>query len=182
MAVACPVRPASTESEANRPWFAVQVRATREKLVNLQLENKNLECFLPLYTTKKPGCDRIRIKQLPLFPGYLFCRLDPVNRLPVLITPGVMQIVGVAREPVPIDDAEIAAIHGVLRSGRAASPFPYQSPQAKQRVRIEHGPLAGLEGEIVRVKSRDRLVVSVTLLQRSVAVEIDDEVSIVGTN
>lgn len=177
MAVACPIR---VDSEAKQRWFAVQVRATREKLVNQQLRSKNFECFLPLYTTKKRGYDRIREKQLPLFPGYLFCRLDPVNRLPVLITPGVMQIVGAAKEPIPIDDAEIDAIHRILRAGRTASPCPYQSTQVGQRVRIEQGPLSGLEGVIVRLKSRDRLIVSVTLLQRSIAVEIDEKVSIVA--
>jgi transcription antitermination factor NusG len=148
----------------------------------LQLQNKDLECFLPLYTAKKPGYDRIRERELPLFPGYLFCRLDPVKRLPVLITPGVLQIVGVAREPIPIDDDEIAAIHGVLQTGRATRPCPYQPPQVAQRVRIENGPLSGLEGVIVRLKNRQRLVVSVTLLQRSIAVEIDDEAAIVQPN
>ena len=167
-------------SEAKGQWFAVQVRARREKLVQLQLQRKDYECFLPLYTTKKLGYDRIRQNELPLFPGYLFCRLDPVKRLPVLITPGVMQIVGVAREPVPIDDGEIAAIHCVLLSGLAAFPHPYH--QVGQRVRIEHGPLSGLEGIIIRVKNRQRLIVSVTLLQRSVAVEIDNEVSTLQPN
>ena len=176
MAVACPNATIYSESEPKRRWFAVQVRARREKLVQMQLERKDHECFLPLYTTKKPGYDRIRQKEIPLFPGYLFCRLDPVKRLPVLTTPGVMQIVGVAREPVPVDDSEIKAIHRVVLSGLSARPYPYQHLQIGQRVCIEHGPLSGLEGPIIRFKNGQRLIVSVTLLRRSVSVDIDSEV------
>jgi len=189
MAVACPNAyllhredEGSREVSEARQWFAVQVKARREKLVQLQLQRKDYECFLPLYTTKRLGYDRVRQHELPLFPGYLFCRLDPVKRLPVLITPGVMQIVGVAKEPVPIDDGEIAAIHCILLSGLAARPCPYQLLQVGQRVRIEHGPLSGLEGILIRFKNHQRLIVSVTLLQRSVAVEIDNDVSTLRPN
>src|SRR5260370_26463639 len=176
MAVACPNAVIYNEPEPKRRWFAVQVRARREKLVQVQLQSKDHECFLPLYTTKKLGYDRIRQNEIPLFPGYLFCRLDPVKRLPVLMTPGVMQIVGVAREPVPIDDSEITAIHCVVLSKLSVRPYPYQHLQIGQRVCIEHGPLSALEDVIIRFKNRQRLIVSVTLLQRSVVVEIDNEV------
>ncbi len=176
MAVACPNAVIYNEPEPKQRWYVVQVRARQEKLVQMQLQGKDHECFLPLYTTKKPGYDRIRQNENPLFPGYLFCRLDPVKRLPVLTTPGVMKIVGVGREPVPIDDSEIAAIHCVLISGLPARPYPYQHLQIGQRVCIERGPLSGLEGVIIRFKNHQRLIVSVRLLQRSVVVEIDSAV------
>lgn len=110
---------------------------------------------------------------MPLFPGYIFCRLDPQHRLPVLVTPGVVQFVGIGRFPVPIDDAEIGAIQSVVRSGLQADPRPFLD--VGQRVRVEDGPLTGLEGILVEVRKRSRIVLSVTLLRRSVAVEVEHE-------
>src|SRR5260370_7593990 len=149
MAVACPNAVIYNEPEPKQRLYVVQVRARQEKLVKMQWEGKDHECFLPIYTTKKPGYDRIRQNENPLFPGYLFCRLDPVKRLPVLTTPGVMKIVGVGREPVPIDDSEIAAIHCVLISGLPARPYPYQHLQIGQRVCIERGPFSGPQCSIL---------------------------------
>jgi transcription antitermination factor NusG len=106
-----------------------------------------------------------------LFPGYLFCRLDVNRRLPVLSTCGVERIVSAGGVPQPIEDAEIAAIRTVVESQLATVPWPYL--KVGNRVRIEFGPLAGIEGLVVLEKSRERLVLSVHLLQRSVAVEIE---------
>jgi transcription antitermination factor NusG len=99
--------------------------------------------------------------------------LDPQHRLPLLIIPGVLHFVGIGKAPVAIDDDEITAIQTAVKSGLSAEPWPYL--EAGQRVMLEDGPLAGLEGFLVEVRKRYRVVVSVTLLKRSVAVEIDRE-------
>ena len=108
---------------------------------------------------------------MPLFPGYMFCRLNPNDRLPILKTPWVIQIVGSHHCPVPVDEAEINAVRILVESGVPNQPWPFL--QLGNRVRIESGPLRGLEGILTEFKGNHRLVVSVTLLQRSVAVEID---------
>lgn len=153
------------------PWFAIQVRTRTETTVTSLLQNKGCECFLPLGKSRRRWSDRIKVLEVPLFPGYLFCRFDVHNRLPILKTPGVLQIVGAGKLPIPVDDAEIAAIQCLGRSGLTAHQWPFL--QVGQVARIEHGPLYGLTGIIVDIKSELRLVLSVTLLQRSVAVEVD---------
>jgi transcription antitermination factor NusG len=153
------------------PWFALQVRARYEQGVADHLEGKGYEWFLPLYKCRKRWSDRIKEVEAPLFPGYLFCRLDPQDRLPILKTPGMIQIVGSNRTPIAVDESEIEAIQRMVASGIPNQPWPFLS--AGDRVRIESGPLSGLEGILVEFKGNHRLVLSVTLLQRSVAVEID---------
>lgn len=153
------------------PWFALHVSPGREKFVAAHLRSRGYTEFLPLYRTRRAWSDRIKELHLALFPGYLFCRFDPDNRLPVLSTPRVHLIVGVGKTPVPVDESEIRAVQLICNSGLGPSPWPYL--QMGQRVRIEDGPLFGVEGILLAVKNSHRLVVSVTLLQRSVAVEID---------
>jgi transcription antitermination factor NusG len=109
--------------------------------------------------------------EAPLFPGYLFCRLNPQDRLPILKTPGVIQVVGSNRTPTAVDEQEIQAIQAMVASGIPNQPWPFLA--TGDRVRIESGPLSGLEGILIEFKGNHRLVLSVTLLQRSVAVEID---------
>lgn len=153
------------------PWFALQVRARFEQGVADHLDGKGFELFLPLYKCRKRWSDRIKEVDAPLFPGYLFCRFNPQDRLPILKTPGVIQIVGTNRTPVAVDEQEIHAIQKMVASGMPNQPWPFLA--AGDRVRIESGPLSGLEGILVEFKGNHRLVLSVTLLQRSVAVEID---------
>ena len=153
------------------PWFALQVRAYREMAVADHLLGKGYEWFLPQYKCKKRWSDRVKIVDAPLFPGYLFCRFNPQNRLPILTTPGVFQIVGCQGSPIAVDEAEIAAIQTLVASGLQNQPWPFLA--VGDRVRIESGPLRDLEGILVKFKGEHRLVLSVTLLQRSVAVEID---------
>src|SRR5215510_14757935 len=163
-----------------RSWFAVQVKATHEKRVASMLDYGGFEWFLPLYECRRRWSDRIKRVEIPLFPGYIFCRFGRLERLPILKTPSVTRIVGIGNTPVPIDDQEIAALQTVVKSGAAVSPHPLL--HVGQRVRIEGGSLYGLEGLITDVRKRDRVIISVTLLQRSVAVEIDSGwVSIVRT-
>jgi len=154
------------------PWYALQVRPRFEKAIASTLLNKGYEGFLPLYRHRSRWSDRMKEVQLPLFSGYLFCRLDLNRRLPVLITPGVMHIVGIGKIPHPVDEFEIAALQSIVVSGLQAEPRSYLS--IGERVRIELGPLAGTEGILTSLKGSSRLVVSVNLLQRSVSVEIDE--------
>jgi len=156
---------------ASSPWFALQVRARHEVGVANFLSGKGYEPFVPLYQSRRRWSDRIKVVDAPLFPGYLFCRFDINNRLPILTTPGVIQIVGFNRMPVPVDEAEIGAIQSLVASGFPSQPWPFL--HAGDRVQIDSGPLRGLEGILVELKGSHRLIVSVTLLQRSVAVEID---------
>jgi transcription antitermination factor NusG len=155
------------------PWYAILTKTGREKNATLLLENSGFECYLPVHKSSRKWSDRTKEIDLPLFPGYLFCRMNPNNRLPVLITPGVVQIVGRGKTPIPIEENEIAAIKRAASSGLSTMPWPYL--QVGQMARIEEGPLQGLSGIIVRIKSRLKLVLSIQLLQRSIAVEIDRE-------
>jgi len=141
-------------------------------LASAALRGKGYEEFLPLYRSRRRWSDRVKQLDLPLFPGYLFCRFDPHDRLlPILTTPGMIGIVGAGRTPIPVPDEEIEAVRRILRSGLAAQPWPFLG--AGCAVYIERGPLAGLQGVITKADKVDRLIVSVNLLQRSVAVEID---------
>ncbi len=153
------------------PWFALQVRTRQEASVSQQLNGQGYERFLPLYKLRKRWSDRIKEVNAPLFPGYLFCRFNPQDRLPILKTPGVIQIVGFNNGPAAVDEAEIRSIQTLVTAGVPHQPWPFLA--AGDRVRIESGPLLGLEGILIDVKRSHRLVLSVTLLQRSVAVEID---------
>ncbi|MFN7919384.1 MAG: UpxY family transcription antiterminator [Bryobacteraceae bacterium] len=152
-------------------WFALRVKSRHEKLTSSVLESKGYEQFLPLYRTKRKWTDRIKQVDLPLFPGYVFCRFNPTTRSSVLNTPGVVDIVGFGRELAIVEESEIDALKRVVSSQLSCEPC---APVAVGgTVRIEDGPLEGLTGRVVEVKKSLRLVLSVTLLQRSVLVEID---------
>jgi transcription antitermination factor NusG len=153
------------------PWFALQVRTKHELNVAHLLRGRGYSPFVPLYQQRRRWSDRTKVVDAPLFPGYLFCRLDLQNRLPVLMTPGVTQIVGYRRVPIPVDEEEMKAIQAMISSGLPHQPCPFV--QIGDRVRIERGPLRGLEGILQEVRGEQRMVLSVSLLQRSVYVEID---------
>lgn len=152
-------------------WFALRVKSRCEKVVAMMAQNKGFEEFLPLYQSRRRWSDRLKSVEVPLFPGYLFCRLDPQHRLPLLMISGVLHFVGVGKIPIPIDDGEIAAIQTAVHSGLLTEPWPFL--EMGQRVRLDDGPLAGLEGILVGTSKQQRIVVSVTLLKRSVAVAIE---------
>jgi len=153
------------------PWFALRVRSRAEQLVGSALGGKGYEVFLPTYLECRRYSSCVKKVDAALFPGYLFCRLDVNQRLPVLSTGGVEHIVSCAGVPHSIADDEIAAIRTLVDSHVPALPWPYL--KVGSPVRIEFGPLSGLEGLVVFEKSGARLVLSVHLLQRSVSVEID---------
>lgn len=163
--------PGHQGAEVNFPWFALQVRARRESGVADYLRGRGYQPFLPIGRIRKVWSDRIQVAEVPLFPGYLFCRVNIEDRLPILSAPGVIRIVGYSRSPVPVDESEMNAIHTIVASGRPNEPWPYL--RTGDPVQISSGPLEGLRGILLRVKGAHRLIVSVTLVQRSVAVEID---------
>jgi transcription antitermination factor NusG len=167
-----PIRERLIESQDLRlPWYALQVRTRYERVVAEHLGSQGFEWFLPLSKERKRWSDRIKEVESPLFPGYLFCRFDAQNRLPILKTPGLVQIVGYNRQPIAVDDGEISAIQTLVASGIPNQPCSFV--EIGDRVRIESGPLRGLEGILIESRGHHKFVLSVTLLQRSVAVEID---------
>lgn len=159
------------EGSHQKFWYAVHVRSRFESQMSTLLRRKGYEEFLPTYRCTHRWSDRAKELDLPLFPGYLFSRFDARERLPILKSPGVVAIVGLGKTPIPIPDEEIEAIRAIVRSGLPAE--PWTNLTIGSRVFIEGGPLAGLEGIVAKVDKRFRLIVSVSLLQRSVGVEIE---------
>ena len=153
------------------PWFGVRTKSNFEKVAASVLQAKGLEAYVPLYRSRRRWSDRIVTMDLPLFPGYLFCRFDWRHRMPVMTAPGVVSIIGFGDDPEPIPDDEIEAVRRVLASGQASEPHLFL--REGQRVRVNYGPLEGIEGILLKKKSNWRLVISVNLLQRSLAVEVD---------
>lgn len=161
---------ASTDALA---WYGLRTRSNAEKLTTGMVAAKGYETYLPLYRVKKRWSDRVVEKELALFPGYLFCRFDPFDRLPILTTPGVVSIISSAKMPIPIPEVEIESIRTAIESGMLVTPCEYLGEG--ERVRVLDGPLEGVEGILVRKKNQSRIVLSVDMLQRSVSIEIDRE-------
>lgn len=156
-----------------QPWFALRVKPNYEKPVSVALRGKGFEEFLPLFRSRRQWSDRVKVMDLPLFPGYLFCRLNLEERMPLITTPGFLYIVGVGKNPEPVDESEIQAIQSVLRSGLPVTPWP--SLMVGQAVQLKHGPLRGLVGVLTKIANQHRMYVSVTLLKRSISVEVAPE-------
>jgi transcription antitermination factor NusG len=154
-------------------WFALAVKPRFDKAVSRMLEIKGFETFLPLYKKRYNYSARSKEADLPLFPGYVFCRFDIHRRLPVLTTPGVLQILGSSTGPTAISEGEIFSLQTAMRAHLPAQPCPFL--QTGQRVRISRGVLAGVEGIVIDIKHGLRLVLSVTLLQRSILLDLDRE-------
>lgn len=159
------------DGDQDAQWFALRVKSRSEKTVAITAQSKGFEEFVPLYQSRRRWSDRVKSLELPLFPGYVFCRLNPQHRMPLLTIPGVLHFVGIGRTPIAIEDAEIGALQTAVHSGLLTEPWPYL--EVGQRVRLEEGPLSGLEGVLVGTSKQQRLLVSVTLLKRSVAVAIE---------
>jgi len=155
------------------PWFALRVRPNYEKPVAAALRGKGFQEFLPLVRSRRQWSDRVKVMDLPLFPGYLFCRLNLEERMPLLTTPGFLYLVGVGKNPEAVDQSEIEAIQSVLRSGLPVTRWP--SLIVGQKVRLKHGPLRGLEGVLTKIANQHRIYVAVTLLKRSISVEVAPE-------
>jgi len=159
-------------AEPNRSrWYALQVRTRRERSTANLLSGRGYQVILPTFSTVQQRLGNSKAVVAPLFPGYVFCLFDANFRLPVLITPGVVAVVKRGSIPAAVEDWEMKTIERVVVSGVQSEPCPYL--EAGQNVRIQNGPLCGLEGILITLKDRRRIVVSVSLLRRSVAVEID---------
>lgn len=152
-------------------WYVAYTCANHEKRVAEQLGQRSVENFLPLYETVRRWKDRRMRLHLPLFPGYVFVRLALRNRLQVLQVPSVVRLVGFNGLPTPLPEGEIVALQDGLKHRLRAEPHPYLTKG--RRVRITTGPLAGTEGILVRAKNRYRIVLSIDLIMRSIAVEVD---------
>src|SRR5215468_11047260 len=159
------------ESSPKVAWYALQVRSRREAYIANQIQAQGIECLFPLYKSARKWSDRVKELEQPLFPGYLFCKFDFQDRRPVVTTPGVLQIVGYGRTAIPVSEQEIQALQLAVSSGIARQPWPYL--EVGQRVRVIYGTLTGLEGILVNLKGNHRVVLSVSLLQRSVAMEVE---------
>lgn len=158
-------------------WYALVVKPNHEKAVFQHLSVSEYETVLPLYRARHRWSDRVKEVTLPLFPGYVFCRFSyPSNRVRVLRVPGVRAVVTAGIEPAPIPDREIEAIQTVARSGLPIKPWPFL--KVGQRVLVTNGPLRGVEGILIEFRKTWHVIVSVEILQRSVAAEVDlDSVS-----
>lgn len=163
--------PESALEESSRHWFAVTIRPNLEKNATAVLDAKGLETYLPLYRVRRRWSDRVKELELPLFPGYTFCHHHPTLR--VFPAPGVTGIVSFGDGPALIPDSEIAAVRRSVESGLCVQPWPFI--RAGQRVALVRGPLAGVEGIALNFKKPYRLIVSIHLLQRSLAVEIEHD-------
>jgi transcription antitermination factor NusG len=161
----------ATVAEQDLGWYAIRVRPRAEKLVAAALRGKEYEEFLPLYPKRSRWSDRVKVIDCPLFPGYVFCRGSLAGHAPLVTTPSVIGILTFGGKPAIISEQEIDAVKTVLRSGFSAEPWLYL--RDGDRVRIVSGSLAGIEGLLVRSKNEWRVVLSVDVLCRSIAVEVD---------
>ncbi len=164
----------ANDVSANHSWFALTVRPNHERTAARGLSNQGLEAYLPLYRARKQWSDRVVESESPLFPGYLFCRFEPNERMRVLNSPGVRSVVGNRHDPVAVEESEISNVRALIASGRPIIAHPYL--RAGERVTIREGPLASLHGIVVRAKNQWRVVVSVEALSCSVSVELDADV------
>jgi transcription antitermination factor NusG len=165
------IAPAVLAASPDRRWYAVYTSANHEKRVVDQLAPRAIEHFLPLYESVRRWKDRRMKLQLPLFPGYVFVRLWLGERLKVLQVPGVVRFVGFAGGPAVLPELQIEALRSSLRAQLHAEPCPYI--MVGRRVRVMRGPLEGVTGILIRKKNVLRVVVSLDLLVRSAAVEVD---------
>jgi transcription elongation factor/antiterminator RfaH len=154
------------------PWYVAYTRPRHEKLVAYQLHEHGVRSFVPLYASVRRWKDRRKRLELPLFPGYVFVQLALQCRLDLLRLPGVVDLVRFQGKPVPVVSREIEALLQGLTAASVVHPHPYL--QAGRKVRIQRGALDGVEGIFVQRRGQTRVVLSVSLIQRSVAIEIEE--------
>ena len=161
---------APLRSEPEARWYAAYTCANHERRVAQQLAERRFESFLPTYRSVRRWKDRRKELQLPLFPNYVFVRMDLANRIRVLQVPGLISLVVFQGQPAALDDKEVNRLRTGLCGAARVEPHPYLS--VGRRVRITGGAFIGLEGILLRRKDRLRVVLSVELIQRSVAIEV----------
>ena len=159
------------EQDLSRKWYAVATRYQHEKTAAQILEYKQFEVFLPLYKVRRRWVDRVKEISTPLFPGYLFVREGLGTWLPILTTAGVSGVVSCGGRPAAIPGSEIEGIRRIVESTLRVEPHPFL--RSGDWVRVKYGPVAGVEGILLRKKNIARLVLSVEMLGKSAAVEVD---------
>jgi transcription antitermination factor NusG len=162
----------NTGADRDQLWFAAYTSANHEKKVSQQLRLKMVGHYLPVYRSVRRWKDRNVNLEMPLFPGYVFVRIALRDRFEVLRVPGVSYLVSFNGMPSEIPAQEIETLRASLSAGLSVKPHPYL--EAGRRVILQSGPLAGLTGIVIRRKNVTRFVVSVTLIHRAVAVELDE--------
>jgi transcription antitermination factor NusG len=156
-----------------RQWFAAYTSSCQEKRVAEHCHVRDIESFLPVYRTTrrwKNGCT-VNLER-PLFPGYVFVRVSPTHRVRVLELPGVVSLVGAARQPTPLPDADIETLKNGIHLTNAE---PHRYLAVGERVRIRSGPLEGMKGILTRKKNSLRVVLTVDLIMKSISVEVDEQ-------
>lgn len=153
-------------------WYAAYTQAKHEKRVAQQLDERRIESFLPTYRSVRRWKDRKKVLELPLFPSYIFVQLNADNKLDLLRLPGVLGLVTFQGRPAVVETAEIENLRHGLSDRTLVHPHPYL--KAGRRVRVRRGAMAGVEGVLVRRREQTRVVLSISLLQRSVSVDIDE--------
>jgi transcription antitermination factor NusG len=163
-------------------WYVLTTRSRQEKIAAFMLGSLEIEHFLPLLNQSRQWSDRLQKVLMPLFPGYLFVRIcrTAEYQLRVLKVPGIVDFVRNNTGPLAVPEQEIEDIRSLLASGTPCLPHPY--PKAGDQVRIVRGPLAGLEGTLVRGETQSKLVISVEMIRRSVAVSVLESDIVVVTN
>jgi transcription antitermination factor NusG len=163
----------SEHTLSEQRWYALTVPYQHERQTEKALQSKGLETLLPVYRSRRQWSDRVKDVEIPLFAGYVLCHFDLNDRIHVMDTPGVARIVGFGGMPAALEDSEIGSIQQMVLSKLPLAPWPYL--KAGDRVRVEHGPMRGQEGTLVRTKDSLHLVINIDVLQRSVAVQVDRE-------
>jgi len=159
-------------ANCEKKWYAAYTSANHEKRVAEQFVARDVEHFLPVYDSVRRWKDRRVTLQMPLFPGYVFVCMALRDRLQVQQVPGVAHLVGFDGSPAAIPDQEIDALRASLESGVRAEPHPYLT--VGRHVRLKSGPLAGMQGILLRRKGNFRVVISIELIQRSVVVDVNE--------
>ena len=153
-------------------WFAFRVRSRHEKLVSASLRGKGFAEFLPLSKSRHKWADRSKTVEVPLFPGYVFCDTERSEIGRIRCTPGVIDVIRAGSSPLPANRWEIEGLRTATEAQLPLESWPYMDPSTTGRVRITSGPLAGLHGVLLEVRGKERLILSVDLLRRSVLVEL----------
>jgi transcription antitermination factor NusG len=152
-------------------WYAAYTLANHEKKAAAEISRRSVESFLPLYRTARRWSDRRVELEMPLFPSYVFVRLALCDRLRVLQVPGVVRLVGFGGLPAPLPDDQMDSLRSGLNRYLRAEPHPYLT--VGRRIRMKSGPLAGMQGILLRRKGKFRVVISLELIQRAVVVDAD---------
>jgi transcription antitermination factor NusG len=154
-------------------WYALYTKHQHEKSAADLLSRKGFTVFLPLYSAERHWKDRNKVVSLPLFPCYLFLRTNLDRKLDILRTPGVFWLVENDGRACAIPESEMEAVRRITVESAVIEPHPFPSLKDGDFVRIRSGALAGIQGILINIKNRYRVVLSVEVLQKAVAVEVE---------